>query len=43
MTVPELAAFLEGFAAFHCPPAEDVPSDDEYLAVLAEEIAAGRA
>lgn len=43
MTVPEMAAFLEGFAAFNCPQKQDVPSDAEYLAVLAEEMAAGRA
>ena len=42
MTVPQFAAFMRGFAAFH-GAAEDEVSDDEYARVLAEEMAAGRA
>lgn len=43
MTIAEFNAFMEGFAAFHGAGTEDAPSDEEYLAALAEEIAAGRA
>ena len=32
---------MKGFAAFHGAP-DDQVTDDEYMAVLAEEIAAGR-
>lgn len=42
MTIPEFAAFMRGFAAFHGAP-EDEVTDEEYLAVLSEEIVAGRA
>lgn len=42
MTVAEFAAFMRGFAAFH-GASEDEVTDDEYLVVLAQEIAAGRA
>lgn len=38
MTIAEFAAFMAGFAAFHGAKADDVPSDDEYLAALADEI-----
>lgn len=44
MTMAEFQAFMAGFAAFHCPKkGEDAPSEDEFLAALAEAQAAGTA
>ena len=42
MTLAEWHAAIDGFVAAHSP-AEQAPSEDEFLAVLAEEMAAGRA
>lgn len=42
LTMPEFAVMFEGFASFHGAGPKDV-TREEYEAVLAEEIAAGRA
>lgn len=42
LTLPEFRAMLDGFASFHGGGSTDV-SRDEYEAILAEEMAAGRA
>lgn len=44
MTLPEFQSFMRGFAEFHSANRDDdMPSDAEYLAALAEEMEAGRA
>lgn len=43
MTWPEFANFVEGFARFHGKEPEAEHTDEEFLATLAREIAAGRA
>ncbi|WP_292499924.1 hypothetical protein [Methylobacterium sp.] len=42
MTLAEFHAALDGFIAANSP-AEQAPSEDEFLQVLMEEMAAGRA
>jgi len=43
MTLAGFHAALAGYVAAHAPQKAESPSDDEYAAVLAEEMAAGRA
>ena len=42
MTMAEFHAAIDGFIAANSP-AEQAPTEDEYMRVLAEEMAAGRA
>lgn len=43
MTVREFSAVCEGFAKANGAGQDEAPSEDEYLRVLREEMAAGRA
>lgn len=43
MTIAGFHAALGGYIRAHTTETEEAPSREEYLAVLAEEIAAGRA
>lgn len=42
MTLAEFHAAIDGFLSAHSPR-EEGPSEDEFMKVLAEEMAAGRA